>query len=69
MGNSKFTHHATSYELLIASEEKGRTLLESVVYLLLIVAAMISIWQFSHQPVTFSRFGSTIPLAQTQSPG
>lgn len=69
MKNPQFTHHATSYELLVASEDKGRTLIESALYLLLIGAAMVSIWQFSHQPVTFNRFGSTSPLAQSQLPG
>lgn len=69
MENPQITHHATSYELLVASEEKGRSLIESAVYFLLIVAAMVSIWQFSHQPVTFNRFGSASPLAQSQLPG
>ena len=69
MEKTNFTHQATSYELLIASEEKGRTLIESALYLLLIGAAMVSIWQFSNQPVTFNRFGSTSSTSQSQLAG
>ncbi len=69
MENPQHIHRATSYELLVASEEKGRTAFESGVYLLLIIATLVTIWQFSHQPVTFNRFGSANPLAQTQLQG
>lgn len=64
MQKPQSTHHATSYELLVASEEKGRTALESIVYLLLIGATVVSIWQAGHQPVTFTRFGNVSPIAQ-----
>ncbi len=64
MENPQHIHHATSYELLVASEEKGRTALESAVYFLLIVATLVTIWQFSHQPVTFTRLGQVVPSAQ-----
>jgi hypothetical protein len=64
METPKSPRQATSYQLLIASEEKGRTALESAVYLLLIVATSVSIWQVSHQPVTIPRFGNETPIAQ-----
>lgn len=64
MENPQQPRQATSYQLLIASEEKGRTALESAVYLLLIVATSVSIWQVSHQPVTLPVFGSESPVAQ-----
>ncbi len=71
MENPQSHHQATSYQLLIASEEKGRTALESAVYFLLLVATSLSIWQVSQQPVTLPRFGSESPIAQqgTRLPG
>jgi len=49
--------------MLVESEEKGRTLVEDIVYLLLVVATTTTIWQFSRQPVTFVDLGAT----QTQA--
>jgi hypothetical protein len=49
-----------TYELLVQSEEKKRNFFESVAYLLLIVATSASIWQFSHQPVTFPSIGLAV---------
>ncbi len=46
-----------SYELLVQSEDKERNFFESVAYLLLIVAASASIWQFGRQPVSFTSIG------------
>ena len=68
MKKPQTTHHATTYDLLVASEEKGRTALESVVYLLLITATIVAIWQAGHQPVTFSRFGNVSPITQQSAP-
>lgn len=48
--------HST-YQLLIESEEKERTLFESIAYFLLIAATTAAIWQFSQQPATFTDFG------------
>ena len=49
----------STYQLLIQSEEKKRGLIEAIVYLLLVVATTTTIWQFSHEPVTFAQFGSS----------
>ena len=68
MEKPQITHHATAYELLVASEEKGRTALESLVYLLLIGATITSIWQAAHQPVNFTRFGNVSPITQQSAP-
>ena len=60
------TPHAASvreegtYQLLIQSEEKKRGLIETLVYLLLVVATTTTIWQLSYEPVTFARIGSSI---------
>ena len=52
-------HEESTYQLLIRSEEKERGLIESIVYLLLVIATTTTIWQFSHQPVTFADVGSS----------
>jgi hypothetical protein len=38
----------STYALLVRSEEKERGLFETIVYSLLIVSAVIGIWQFAH---------------------
>lgn len=52
-------HHST-YQLLVESEEKERNVFESLLYLLLILAMSVAMWQFSHQPVTFTGLGMTV---------
>jgi hypothetical protein len=54
---SQPVHHETTYQMLIESEEKERGLIEDIVYLLLVIATVATIWQFSHQPVTFADVG------------
>ena len=41
----------STYALLVRSEEKSRSLLETLVYTLLILSAVFSIWQFANQQV------------------
>ena len=43
----------STYALLVRSEEKNRTRLETLVYAILILSAVVSIWQFAHQSVAF----------------
>jgi len=50
-------HQESTYQLLVDSEEKPRTAIEDIVYLLLAVAIAVTIWQFGHQPVNFADFG------------
>ena len=40
----------TTYALLVQSEEKGRGIMETVVYALLSLSVILSIWQFVQQP-------------------
>ena len=56
---TQHSHHQTTYQLLVESEEKERGAIEDIVYLLLVVATSVSIWQFSHQPVNFAGIGAT----------
>lgn len=47
------THKSTTYDLILESEseDKNRTLLETVIYALFILSAIVSIFQFVVQPV------------------
>ena len=47
------THKPTTYDLIVESEseDKNRSLLETVIYALFILSAIVSIWQFVVQPV------------------
>lgn len=44
--------------MLVESEEKERVVMEDIIYLLLVIAAATTIWQFSQQPVTFVDIGA-----------
>ena len=48
----------STYALIVRSEEKERNLFEGAVYLVLILSAVVSIWQAAHQPVAFLRDSS-----------
>ena len=43
--------HESTYALLVRSEEKERSLFETVVYGLFILSAVAAIWQFAQQPI------------------
>jgi hypothetical protein len=45
------THKANTYDLIVESEDKNRSLLETVIYALFILSAIVSIWQFVAQPI------------------
>ena len=54
------------YAMLVSSEEKGRNLSETAVYILLILGAVFSIWHVAQQPVNLPVSGiiQTAPVAQ-----
>ncbi len=54
---AKPIHEESTYQLLVESEVKERRLIEAFVYLLLMLATVATIWQFSRQPVTFPEIG------------
>lgn len=54
----------STYALLVRSEEKDRSLFETIVYSLLILSAVAAIWQFAHQPINLST-SRTVSPAQT----
>ena len=45
------THKANTYDLIVESEDKNRTVLETVIYALFTLSAIVSIWQFVVQPI------------------
>ena len=57
----------STYALILRSDEKERSVSESVIYLLLIASAVFSIWQVAQQPfrVPTNLIMRSAPLAQT----
>jgi hypothetical protein len=49
--------HASTYTLLIRSEEKRRNVFEVAIYLFLILGPLIAIWQFAQQPINVPAAG------------
>ena len=47
----------STYALFVRSEEKGRGVLEILVYAVLILGVVFSIWQFAQTPVKISAPG------------
>ena len=58
----------STYALLVRSEDKNQSRLETLVYVLLLLSAMFSIWQFAHQSVVLpsNKIAATSRIAQTQ---
>ena len=50
-------HKESTYALLIRSEEKSRNVIEMAIYPILILGAVIAIWQFAQQPVNIPAAG------------
>lgn len=53
----------STYALLVRSEDKERSRLEGVAYLVFILSAVFSIWQVAQQPITLP----TSPVLHTTS--
>jgi multidrug resistance efflux pump len=46
------THKVKStYSMLVQSEEKQRNVFETLVYGVIVLSAVVAIWQVAHQPV------------------
>jgi hypothetical protein len=50
-------HNESTYALLIRSEEKSRNVIEMAICPILILGAVIAIWQFAQQPVNIPPAG------------
>jgi len=47
----------SNYALLVRSEEKGRGILEAVLYVAFILSAVLVIWEFAQSPVNIQAVG------------
>jgi hypothetical protein len=59
----------STYALLVRSEEKGRGVLEAVLYVAFILSAVVLIWEFAHSSVSLPAVGleqGAVSQAKTQ---
>jgi len=54
LNNNQFE---STYALLVRSEEKGRGVLEAVLYVAFILSAIVLIWEFAHSSVSLPAAG------------
>jgi hypothetical protein len=47
----------STYALIVRSEEKSRTVLETVLYAIFVLSVIVGIWQFAQTPVKISAPG------------
>ena len=61
------THKSTTYDLIMESEseDRNRTLLETVIYVLFTLSAIVSIGQFAVQPITVPSHTASFASNQT----
>lgn len=64
----KTSNLKSTYELVIESEDKNRSALETLIYALFILSAVFSIWQFAIQPVITPTgiVSATVPACQME---
>ena len=58
--NIPSTKAKSTYSMLVQSEEKERNLFETLVYSVIVMSAVVAIWQVAHQPVR-------VPFADKQT--
>ena len=52
MKSNNPTHKAKStYSMLVQAEEKERNVFETLVYGVIVLSAVVAIWQVAHQPI------------------
>lgn len=59
------THTANTYDLIVESEDKNRSVFETVIYLLFILSAVVSIFQFVIQPIILPSRAAAFASSQT----
>jgi hypothetical protein len=63
------TKSESTYTLLVRSQEKGRTVLEILIFVLCIFSGVVVIWQFAQTPLESSAPGLAPCIAcQTSAP-
>ncbi len=65
----KSPEHETTYALLMRSEDKEQSVSENVVYMVLILSAMFSVWFAANQPVRLpvSAVSHSVSIAQAKA--
>ena len=63
--NQSLNPRKSTYALLVRSEEKERGLFETCIYSMLVLAAVIGIWQFAHLRIP-TPFANTQPTTTTE---
>jgi len=63
--NQSLNPRKSTYALLVRSEEKERSLFETFIYSLLVLAAVVGIWQFAHLRIP-TPFANTERTSATQ---
>ena len=56
--------HESTYALLVRSEEKERTFLETALCILCALSVIAAIWQFAHQPIALP-LDAVVTIADT----
>ena len=58
----------STYALLVRSEDKNQSRLETLAYVLLLLSAMFAIWQFAHQSFVLpgNKIAGTSGIVHTQ---
>src|SRR6516164_3042811 len=63
------TKSESTYRMLVSSQEKGRTFLEILIFVLCIFSVVVVIWQFAQTPLEGSASGVAPCIAcQTSTP-
>jgi hypothetical protein len=62
--------HESTYAMLIRAEEKPRTALEILLYVLCVLSAVAAIWQFAQQPnaLPLKSISTTVSATTQQGP-
>jgi hypothetical protein len=70
MNHETLNQFESTYALLVRSEEKGRGVLEAVLYVAFILSAVLLIWEFAQSslsvPATGLEQGAVYQAAKTQ---
>ena len=62
------TAHESTYGMLMREEEKDRSLLETVVYLLFVLSIVAAIWQFAQESIEMPSYSDeTITAGQVSA--
>jgi hypothetical protein len=58
-------HEESTYALLVRSEEKSRSVLETIAYVVFILSVFVAMWEFVHHPVKIPASGIECVVCQS----